>query len=137
MTQFIFTIVEQMRFLYHAWAIFGISTWTLWTSIICTCRVIIKCEISRRRYILFKFVTTMKHIEFFKFMARGDLEQVIILDFFLNYLQFRLGLKRLLEKLYIGLTLSVSSVMLTYYQCTTNVLLYLFNYHLVESFRRF
>jgi len=71
-------------------------------------------------------------------MSRRDLKQVIVLDFFLNYLMFRLSLKRLLMNVsrIMRITLSVSSVMVTDYQCATNVLLYLFNNHLIESFRR-
>ncbi len=136
MSQFIFTYIDQMRFLKYAWSFFGFSTWALWASIVCNSSVIFKREISHCRYILLKFVTTMKHIEFFKFVAQSDLKQVIILDFFLNYLMFRLSLKRLLIKVYrvMGITLSLSSVMITYYQCASNVLLYLFNYHFIESF---
>ncbi len=138
MSQFIFTNVDQMRFLKYARSIFGFSTWTLWASIVCNSNVIFKCEISHCKYILLKFVTTMKHIQFFKFLSRSDFKQVIILDFFLNYLMFRLSLKRLLMKVYwlMGITLSPSSVIITYYQCASNVLLYLFNYHFIESFRR-
>ena len=137
MSQFIFTNVEQMRFLKYAWSFFGFSTWALWASIVCNSSVIFKCEISHCRYILLKFVATMKHIEFFEFVARSDLKQVIILNLFLNYLIFRLSLKRLLMEVYrvMGITLSLSSVIITYYQCASNVLLYLFNYHFIESFR--
>ena len=125
-----------MRFLKYAWSIFGFSPWTLWASVVCNSSVIFKCEISHGGYILFKFVTAMKHIKFFKFVARSDLKQVVILDFFLNYLIFRLSLKRLLMKVYrvMGITLSLSSVIITYNQRASNVLLYLFNYHFIESF---
>ena len=139
MSQFIFSIDEYMSFLKNAWSIFGVCTWTLWAPVVSTCRVIFKCEVPHRRYILLKFVTTMKHIEFLKFVARCDLKQVIILDFFLNYLIFWLSLKRLLMNVYwvMLITLSLSSVVITYNQSATNVLLYLFNYHFVKSFGRF